>query len=145
MTIRQQRGSLTQLPVVGALVAAVLSVGFVQEPTPITIEGSIAGASGRHTVYVALWSERGFLETPVQSVRIPAGNEMRYRFVTAPGRWAVSAFEDRNENGLLDMGVFGPKEPNGFWRPFRGHHKPRFEEVALTVDDNLSTANIVLR
>jgi hypothetical protein len=39
----------------------------------------------------------------------------------------------------------GPKEPNGFWRAFTGHHKPRFEEVAAIVDRDVSDANIALK
>jgi uncharacterized protein (DUF2141 family) len=57
----------------------------------------------------------------------------------------VSAFEDINENGRLDMGLFGPKEPNGFWRQFRGHHQPRFDEVATLLDHDVLDADIVLR
>jgi uncharacterized protein (DUF2141 family) len=61
------------------------------------------------------------------------------------GRWAISAFEDRNENGVLDMGLFGPKEPNGFCRPFHGRHQPHFDEVAISIDKDFTGANIVLK
>ena len=128
-------------------VAALLGVlpwfAFVQGTA--IVSGSVSGASGRHPVYVALWTEQTFLKTPVQSVRIAPGDETRYQFTVPPGRWAVSAFEDRNDNGVLDMGLFGPKEPNGFWRAFTGHHKPRFEEVATVVDHDVSDANIALK
>jgi hypothetical protein len=32
------------------------------------------------------------------------------------------------------MGLFGPKEPSGFWRAFHGWHKPRFSEVCASID-----------
>jgi uncharacterized protein (DUF2141 family) len=70
----------------------------------------------------------------VQELRIAAGGEARFHFTLGTGRWALSAFEDRNENGQLDMGLFGPKEPSGFIREFRGWHKPRIDEVAFAVD-----------
>src|SRR5205807_5889173 len=58
------------------------------------------------------------------------------------GRWALSAFEDRNGNGVLDTGLFGPKEPSGFWHPFTGHHKPRFEEVAFVIDQDRKSTRL---
>ncbi|MBV8842790.1 MAG: DUF2141 domain-containing protein [Bryobacterales bacterium] len=64
-------------------------------------------------LYVALWEADGFLKRPVQQVRIEPGAERIFRFEVPAGRWAVSAFEDRNGNGVLDMGFFGPKEPSG--------------------------------
>jgi uncharacterized protein (DUF2141 family) len=128
---------------VAALFAASWSLALAQGT--VNVAGSVLGASGRHPVYVALWSEQTFLKTPAQSVRIAPGDEMHYQFTVPPGRWAVSAFEDRNDNGVLDMGLFGPKEPNGFWRAFTGHHKPRFEEVAAAVDHDVLDAHIALK
>jgi uncharacterized protein (DUF2141 family) len=116
-----------------------------QEPTRISLSGEVRGASGAHTVRVALWSEAGFLEKPVEEVHFDAGRATRYTFLVPRGRWAISAYEDRNENGVLDMGLFGPREPNGFWRQFRGRHKPHFDEVAMPVDHDIADANIVLR
>jgi uncharacterized protein (DUF2141 family) len=111
----------------------------------ITIAGTVTGGSGHHSVYVALWSEQHFLETPAQTIHLLPGADARYRFVAPIGRWGVSAFEDSNENGRLDMGLFGPKEPSGFWRAFRGHRKPRFDDIATLVDHDVVDANITLR
>lgn len=58
-------------------------------------------------------------------MRVELGKSPTFRFDVRPGRYALSAFEDLNGNGILDMGMFGPKEPSGFWRPFGGWHKPR--------------------
>ena len=58
------------------------------------------------------------------------GKSTLYHFDVPPGHYALSAFEDLNGNGILDMSMYGPKEPTGFWRPFQGWHKPRFDEVA---------------
>ena len=116
-----------------------------QEVRTVTISGEVHGASHTHTVYVALWAERGFLAQPIQEIRIEPGHDARFRFAVAPGRWAISAYEDRNENGLLDMGLFGPKEPSGFWRPFRGKHKPHFDEVVVAVDRDCADVVVALR
>ena len=85
---------------------------------------------------MALWQEDNFLKRLLQQIRVEPGAELVFHFEVPAGRWAMSAFEDRNGNGVLDMGLFGPKEPSGFWPTFTGHHKPRFDEVtALVVRD----------
>jgi uncharacterized protein (DUF2141 family) len=52
-----------------------------------------------------------------------------------PGRYAISAFHDLNNNGRLDTGAFGiPKEPYGFSRDARGvMGPPAFDEAAFDV------------
>jgi hypothetical protein len=41
--------------------------------------------------------------------------------------------------------LFGPKEPSGFWRPFTGWHKPRFEEVASLMERDNINADITIK
>ena len=129
-----------KLPAVA--VAGLVLIAASPAPT-VAITGRVLGASGAHPVYVALWDAAGFQSKPVQQIRL--GADGSFRFEVAPGRWAVSAFEDVNENGVLDMGLFGPKEPAAFWRPYHAYRKPRFEDVAMQVDGTLSDANISLR
>jgi uncharacterized protein (DUF2141 family) len=136
--------------------AAILVFGFAlaaprtraraEAPATVAIAGHVSGASGKHTVYVALWTADNFLGAgPTRQLRFAAGVEPRFRFEVAPGRWAVSAYEDRNENGALDVGMFGPKEPSGFWRPFHAWRKPRFDDVERRVDVDISDAEIALK
>jgi hypothetical protein len=110
----------------------------------ISISGKIGGASGNHPVYVALWDASGFLTKPVQQIRIEGHSTTGFQFHVPAGAWAISAYEDENENGKLDMGMFGPKEPSGFWRAFHGWHKPRFAEVSSQVSADVSNADIQL-
>ena len=114
-------------------------------PERVILSGQVQGSSGQHPVYVALWSAEGFLDRPAQQLRLEPDAGVGFRFEVAPGKWALSAFEDLNGNGVLDMGWFGPKEPNGFWRPFAGGHKPSFEEVEMLVAHDTPDANIRLR
>lgn len=55
------------------------------------------------------------------------------------GRYTIRCFQDVNGNGKLDGGMFGPKEPWGFYRPkrpkFRG---PKFDEVAFDVKQDMT-------
>ena|ERR1022692_2802466 len=115
------------------------------EPARVTISGRVDGTSGKSPVYIALWQSDGFLERPVRQVRVESGNVPAFSFAVAPGRWAVSAFEDRNQNGVLDMGLFGPKEPTGFWHPFTAWRKPKFEDVAVLMSRDVRDANISLK
>jgi hypothetical protein len=42
-------------------------------PNTFNVSGRVLGLSGKHAVYVALWRAEGFLERPVQQVRLEAG------------------------------------------------------------------------
>jgi len=124
------------------LPTALAEVGSMKQ---VEISGTVTGGSGKHTIFVALWSSEGFLNKPVKQVRIVPPAVPVIHFSVPAGSWAVSAFEDENDNGVLDMGRFGPKEPSGFWRAFHGWRKPRFTDVATSVDHNIDVANITLR
>jgi Uncharacterized protein conserved in bacteria (DUF2141) len=147
MTISQQRGLVG-----GWLSVALIAVSTAMStasPLPpgsiaISLSGRVIGGSGKHVILVALWDASGFLKRPVQQIRIEPQTDPHFQFQIPPGRWAVSAFEDENDNGILDMGFFGPKEPAGFWRPFHGWRKPHFDDVAVLIDQSTTDADIVL-
>jgi uncharacterized protein (DUF2141 family) len=110
----------------------------------VQLSGKVVGGSGHHAVYVALWSADGFLEKPAQSARFAVGVEPAFHFEVPPGRWALSAYEDQNDNGTLDMGFFGPKEPSGFWQPFHHWRKPRFDDVAFDAQRDLPGISLTI-
>lgn len=130
------------------LAASILSPGAAAQSASapgITVSGSVSGASGKHPIYVAVWDTAGFLQKPVQQVRIDPGAPASFQFHVPPGDWALSAFEDMNGNGVLDMGAFGPKEPSGFWRAFHAWRKPRFPDVSSRYDKDTAGIRILLR
>jgi hypothetical protein len=133
------------LPSILAPTREVDKIGLDTRAQTFQIAGRVVGASGKHAVYVALWRADGFLERPVDGVRFEPGKPPAFRFVVPKGAWALSAFEDMNDNGELDMGAFGPKEPSGFWRRFTAWHRPKFDEVATQVDRDIKDADIELR
>ena len=100
--------------------------------------------SGKHAIHVALWDARGFLDKAAREIRLEPGAPPNFRFDVPRGRWALSAFEDVNDNGKLDMGIFGPKEPSGFWRPFHAWRKPRFDDVAVEITEDWTGVEIRL-
>ena len=55
----------------------------------------------------------------------------------APGRYALSAFHDRDDNGQLNSNMMGmPSEPYGFSRDARGNFgPPTFGDAALDVPE----------
>ena len=64
----------------------------------------------------------------------------------APGRYALSAYYDANDNGKLDRGTFGiPKEPYGFSRDARSNFgPPEFRDAAFAVGDSATSVVIKL-
>ena len=130
--------------IAACMLASTISGGQEASRT-FQLSGRVFGASAKNPVYVALWNEDGFLTKPIEQVRIETNAERSFHFKVHAGRWALSAFEDRNGNGILDMGLFGPHEPSGFWRAFAAHHKPRFDEVASVVERDTPNADIVLK
>ena len=136
--------SRRKVPLIGTLILA--SVWSQTTPSKtVSLSGRVLGWSGRYTIYVALWNSPGFLNRPVQQVKIEPGAAPIFLFRIPPGRWAISAFEDRNGNGVLDMGWFGPKEPSGFWHPFHKWRKPRFDDVSSQIDQDNANANVELQ
>jgi uncharacterized protein (DUF2141 family) len=129
------------------LFACIASLAFAAQssiPTTVAISGKVTSGSGTHAIYVALWDANGFLQHPVQRIRIDPGAAAVFHFQVPPGRWSLSAFEDENGNGVLDEGAFGPKEPFGFWLPFHGWRKPRFDDVAFQLDRDTTGVQIQL-
>jgi uncharacterized protein (DUF2141 family) len=147
MMISQQRrlvGWWLSVAVIVVCAAKSAAPAQISASTLVTLSGRVIGGSGKHVIFVALWDADGFLRHPVQQIRIEPQAEPRFQFQIPVGHWALSAFEDENNNGILDMGVFGPKEPTGFWRPFHGWRKPHFEEVAVQIDQSTTGAEIRL-
>jgi uncharacterized protein (DUF2141 family) len=116
-----------------------------QQPQSVTVSGRILGATGHHPIHIAVWDAKGFLRTPFQESFVAASGVAQYAFTIPVGQWAISAYEDRNGDGELNMGMFGPKEPSGFWPPYRGRHRPRFTEVAQLIEHDMPDADITLR
>jgi uncharacterized protein (DUF2141 family) len=119
--------------------------GTQAAPATVALSGRVRGASGAHAVHVALWGREGFLEHPAREKQFAPGVAPEFRFDVPPGSWTLSAFEDRNDNGVLDMGLFGPKEPSGFWRPFTAWRRPMFDDVAAPIVRDTAGADITLK
>ena len=69
------------------------------------------------------------------SLRAKAGSQSIIFTQLPPGRYAVIAFHDENDNGLLDANVFGvPTEGYGFSNNAQGFlGAPSFDAAAVTI------------
>lgn len=79
---------------------------------------------------------------------IAAGNEIEFRVPDLPpGRYAASAFVDRNGNASLDRNFIGiPAEPYRFSRDARRlMGPPDFAEAAFEIGDADLTQSLILR
>lgn len=84
-------------------------------------------------------NEKKFLIKPVASKTVKAGGKsMDFIFNLPQGSYAVSIFQDLNNNGILDKGMLGnPTEPYGFSNNIRPlFSAPEFNECKINVSGN---------
>jgi len=84
-------------------------------------------------------SESKWLEEPDYKTTISPTQESLIISFDAPRKiYAVSIYQDLNQNGKLDQGLFGiPTEPIGFGNNYKPMGKPRFQSA--TIDFNMVT------
>ena len=92
---------------------------------------------GKGTVMVAIWNdEKTFLKQPYLSQSQKADSStLDFSFVLPDGEYAISLYQDINDNKKLDVGIFNiPKEPIGFGNNFRPRFSaPNFKDCAISV------------
>ncbi len=71
-----------------------------------------------------------------------SGSVMIFEFDNVePGVYGVQLFQDLNDNGEMDKGMFGPKEPYGMSTNPKKMGKPSYEDVSF---ESKTTTNIVI-
>jgi uncharacterized protein (DUF2141 family) len=137
----------------GRLAAAVLLVGAgcVQSAAAAQVTVTVTGIrDGRGVVRVAICPRADFLQPHCPYVaHVPAAPGAVQVTITGvpPGVYAAQAFQDANDNGILDRNWLGfPKEGMGFSRnaPMR-FGPPAFKEAAFTIDSDASAISFLLR
>ncbi len=129
------------------LIAAVFIACATDAAQAADLRVEIEGVSSKEgTVEVGLFDqEQGFPDRYTRGISVPAaGSAVTVVFTDLPpGRYAVSAYQDRNSNGRLDRGFTGfPSEPYGFSRDARGvFGPPEFGDAAF----ELATQNTTIR
>ncbi|MBB4286774.1 DUF2141 domain-containing protein [Roseospira goensis] len=131
------------MPVLLALMAVLPTLaGAEPGPAPTaTLALTITDlAESGGTVYVAVYDDpAAFLDADAKRAGTKAtvrGDRVTVRIPDlAPGRYAVAAYHDQNDNGRFDTGLFGiPLEGFGFTRdPSVVPARPTFADAAVTV------------
>jgi uncharacterized protein (DUF2141 family) len=85
-------------------------------------------------VVVELYTDKAsWLKTPFRKVTLPTNKSAQtISLAVPPGTYAVSIYQDTNENGSLDQNFLGiPTEPIGFGNNYRPLGKPKFESAVI--------------
>jgi uncharacterized protein (DUF2141 family) len=119
----------------GLLALVLLAAAPVPTPGP-TIEVAVAGVrSADGQVKVDICTRASFLKDCPWSgtARAHAGTVIVEVHGVPPGRYAIQAFHDANNNGECDQGLFGiPREGVGFSNDaFTGLSRPKFDNAAF--------------
>ncbi len=108
--------------------------------------------SSKGTIKVCLFNkETGFPEKPnlaikcVNSAALKGIMQITIEGIT-PGKYAISAHHDENNDGKVNTNFFGiPKEPTGASNGAKGKMgPPKFEAAALLIDKSKSQISIAL-
>jgi uncharacterized protein (DUF2141 family) len=112
----------------------------------VTVTGA---AQQKGQIAVGLFNAAtAFPDTPTVGQRAPAGTQVELVFKNlTPGRYALSAYHDENDNQKLDRGMFGiPKERYGFSRDARGAGgPPEFRDAVFEVKEGDNRVQLQLR
>jgi uncharacterized protein (DUF2141 family) len=97
-------------------------------------------------VRVSVFSKRDFLEKPIQSkIFQVVGDQIIAEFDLDPGDYAVSTYQDLNNNGKLDRYFIGkPKEPYGFSNNVKPFGPPSFDDCKFKITSSSKTISISL-
>jgi uncharacterized protein (DUF2141 family) len=117
------------------------------EPGMVTVEvHDVAGRNG--TVVVALCGKDTFLKKcELTQQQAAHGSTVIFKLPASPGRYAVSAYHDANQNGKLDRNLVGlPTEGYGFSRDARIRFgPPSFDDAAFDISSDGGHTPVHLR
>lgn len=120
------------------LALAPLCCLHAQTELTVTVTGIEAVNRGK-VVFMLYDSDDGFGSDPTKAAHRAAVSEFSDRashtFYVPPGTYAISAYQDLNNNGELDTNFVGyPKEPISAYRVTKmGLSRPKFVESSLKV------------
>ena len=65
---------------------------------------------------------------------------LQFHFENVPGgEYGIRCYIDKNMNGTLDMGMFGPKEPYGIsWNGKKVNGPPKFKDISFELKGDFS-------
>lgn len=140
--------TLRTAPLWPLLVAATLGLGLTAPAEALELRVEVLNTAADGPVNAALFNgPADWLKTPFQAQRQAAGatTVLVYKDL-APGSYALSLFQDSNNNGRFDRNPAGmPLEPFGFSRDAMGSMgPPAFDAAAIDLRAD-TTIKITLR
>lgn len=137
-------GALAGLGLAGAAGSA--------QAADLTLQLQAVRADDGHVMVALFDAADSFLKRPLMAQQVAAARRapdgsLRLVFAgLAPGRYALTAYHDRNGNGKLDTNLMGlPTEPYGFSNAAKANFgPPTFDEAAVTVAEPGGRAELVL-
>jgi uncharacterized protein (DUF2141 family) len=126
-------------------------LGAQSQPINITVTVNNVKSS-KGTIKLCLFNkETGFPEKPnlaikcINSIAVKGAMQIIIEGVT-PGKYAISAHHDENNDGKVNTNFFGiPKEPTGASNGAKAKMgPPKFEAAALVIEKNKTQISIAL-
>ncbi len=125
----------TKLILLMVFVAGIMNA---QNKLTIVVDG-IEKARGQ--ILVAVYEKDNFLKKPSYFGSTKVNGETVDVVIEniKPGEYAISLFQDENENKKLDMGSFGPTEKYGMSNNARGKMgPPSFRDAKIKLEEDLT-------
>jgi uncharacterized protein (DUF2141 family) len=104
-------------------------------------------------LHIQLLDENGYEKGEGESISIIPGSEdissgyVMFCFTDVPGgNYAIRCYQDVNNNGVMDTGIFGiPVEPCGTYRENTHFGAPKFKNIFFYVKNNVSGIQVELK
>lgn len=91
-------------------------------------------------------SKTSWLKTPYQKMELSSNQDTQIALFKVPfGRYAITIYQDLNNNGEADMNFLGiPKEPVAFGNNYKPFGEPKFESCLVEFNGNTKPHEIKL-
>ena len=115
------------------LAAALAASKPLNQQAPLQIQILNVQKNNGKVVVEIYNSKSDWLKKPFRRMTLSADNNTKKALFDIPhGKYAISIYQDTNENGELGMNFLSiPKEPIGFGNNYKPFGKPKFESAAI--------------
>jgi len=119
------------------LLLLIMGIGYLSAQT-LTVRVENVDVGNGYLMIGVFIDEDTFPNSSFRGERVGASNRtMEVVFTDLPiGQYAISVYQDSNDNGQLDTNIFGiPKERYGFTN---GARRPNFRQSLFTFNETMS-------
>lgn len=144
---------VSQISILFSLILPLFIPCYPQKPfNTFTVSGIIVNYKAGKTLYLALYNsekdfskQNCFMKLRFFGDKLPA-DSLSYCFndVTA-GEYIVAAYQDLNDDGKINMTLFGPVEPYYIYKPNYGRFGPKFNKCKFFLNSNITDAHIIFK